>query len=638
MPIPLRVLLVEDSEDDARLVLRVLRRGGYDPVAERVDTEDALRAALARGGWDVVLSDHSMPKLTSHTALALAQETGNDLPFIIVSGSIGEAAVVAAMKAGAADYISKDNLSRLVPAIEREVREAGVRRERRRAIELGTRLSRILDTSPNEILVFDAESLRFVQLNEGARRKLGYATADLPRLTAPDVMPEFTEVRLRELVAPLRAGTVPQLVFETLHRRRDGQKYPVEVRLQYAPDEAPPVFVAIAQDITERKQGEAALQRMNSVLRATLESTADGILVVGRSGRVETFNRKFVEMWRLPEELVATRDEERWRNYVLDQLVDPQGWLAQIERLYREPEAEYVDVVEFKDGRVFERFSQPQRIGGESVGRVWSFRDVTARRRVEHERDALLEDLKRSLEDLSRAQQELVRRERLAALGELAAMVAHEVRNPLGVIFNSLSTLQKLVPAEGDAATLFRILGEEAERINRLVVDLLVFARPIQPVARPARLPDVVDEALSAAARAEHTSERVKLTRVADPALPLVPLDQQWLHLALVNLFTNSFQAMPDGGRLEVRVEHVERGGATWAQVSITDTGPGIPGEQYERIFEPFYTTKPRGTGLGLPIVKRIVEGHHGEVEVQSDGRRGTRFVIRLPCQPASTG
>jgi PAS domain S-box-containing protein len=765
MPIPLRLLLVEDSEDDARLVLRVLRRGGYEPMVERVDTAPAMRAALARGRWDLVLSDHTMPRLSSEKALAIAREAGTDVPFIIVSGSIGEEAAVAAMKAGAADYVTKDNLARLVPAIERELREADIRRERLRALELGTRLSRILDSSPDEILVFDARRLQLVQVNAGARRKLGYSTAELMALSPLDLLPELTAAHLESLLAPLRAGTQEQLVLETVHRRKDGSTYPVEVRLQYSHDEAPPVFVAIAQDISARKRDEAALrqaqqryfdlvqsidgivweadactfaftfvseqaerllgyptqrwydepsfwadhlhpddreralalraraavqgeahefeyrllapdgravwlrdvvtvvreegqpprlrgmmiditrrkldeqerERTNSVLRATLESTADGILVVDLAGQFRTFNRKFVEMWQLPEALVETLDDAHWRTFVLDQLVDPHAWLAQVERLYREPEAESFDVVEFKDGRVLERYSQPQRINGVSVGRVWSFRDVTARRHIEQERDALLADLQRSLEELSRTQAELVTRERLAALGELAAVVAHEVRNPLGVMFNSLASLRKLIPRDGDAVTLFGILEEEARRINEMVRDLLVFARPIQPVARPARLIDVVDEAFMAAARAQPSAAHVTVERTFDPRLPAVPLDQQYMHIALVNVIANSLQAMPHGGRLTLAVEQIERESAPWAQVFITDSGPGIASEHLGRIFEPFFTTKASGTGLGLAIVKRIVEGHHGDVAVRSEPERGTTFVIRLPLTSAES-
>ena len=129
---PLRLLIVEDSEADAALIVRAVREGGYDPVYQRVETAEALRKALAEDPWDVVLSDHAMPRFDSHAALGVVQEMGHGVPFIIVSGEIGEQAAVAAMKAGAHDYVSKDDLAFLVPTIEREIREAELRREKAR--------------------------------------------------------------------------------------------------------------------------------------------------------------------------------------------------------------------------------------------------------------------------------------------------------------------------------------------------------------------------------------------------------------------------------------------------------------------------------------------------------------------------
>ena len=136
---PLSVLVVEDSEDDAELVIRALRRGGLYPRAERVDTHAAMDTALRRQTWDLVISDYSMPQFSGPAALALVRGRGLDTPFIIVSGVIGEDAAVAAMKAGAHDYIRKGDLARLVPAVERELREAEMRGQRARASRCGSR-------------------------------------------------------------------------------------------------------------------------------------------------------------------------------------------------------------------------------------------------------------------------------------------------------------------------------------------------------------------------------------------------------------------------------------------------------------------------------------------------------------------
>src|SRR3989475_11473792 len=132
---PLRVLIVEDSEDDTQLLLHELRRGGYDPMHERVDSAATMEQALAGQQWDMGIADYSIPNFRSMAALALLKEQGHDLPFIIVSGTITEETAVGTMKAGAHDYLLKGNLKRLIPAIERELREANSRRESRRAEE-----------------------------------------------------------------------------------------------------------------------------------------------------------------------------------------------------------------------------------------------------------------------------------------------------------------------------------------------------------------------------------------------------------------------------------------------------------------------------------------------------------------------
>ncbi len=151
MSTPIRVLIVEDQEDDAALMLRELRRAQFEPEYERVETEEELTAALEKGGWDIVLSDHGLPRFNSLQALNMLHESGLDLPFIIVSGSIGEDLAVAAMKSGAHDYIMKNNLARLGPAVEREMREAEVRRARKVAEEQRQTLARELEQAYTQL-------------------------------------------------------------------------------------------------------------------------------------------------------------------------------------------------------------------------------------------------------------------------------------------------------------------------------------------------------------------------------------------------------------------------------------------------------------------------------------------------------
>jgi PAS domain S-box-containing protein len=270
MPTPLRVLVVEDSEDDALLILRELRRGGYDVTWRRVDSAETLRAALDEGVWDIIIADYAMPGFSAPAALELIERRDLDVPFIIVSGSIGEETAVEAMKAGAQDYMMKGNLARLLPAVERELRDAADRRERWRAEELLSRLGRILEHAPIEIYVFDAETLRFTQVNRTAQENLGYTMAELASLHPHDLMPGLDEARL----AAVRAGTADEMTFETTCRRKDGTVYPVEVRLELSPTETPPAIVAIVQDVTTRRlaQEEYARRMREQAARATAEA------------------------------------------------------------------------------------------------------------------------------------------------------------------------------------------------------------------------------------------------------------------------------------------------------------------------------------------------------------------------------
>ncbi|HEC19427.1 MAG TPA: EAL domain-containing protein [Gammaproteobacteria bacterium] len=175
---PLRVLLIEDSEDDAELTLRQLKKGGYEPIAKRVDTPESMRAALEMREWDIILSDYTMPEFSGPAALALLHSTGLDVPFIVISGAMGEESAVALMRAGAHDYIMKDNLARLIPAIERELREAEVRRARQRAEADLALAAKVFESSVEGVLIADHEA-RILRINKAFTEITGYTEADV---------------------------------------------------------------------------------------------------------------------------------------------------------------------------------------------------------------------------------------------------------------------------------------------------------------------------------------------------------------------------------------------------------------------------------------------------------------------------
>ena len=274
MGAPLRVLLVEDSEDDALLLQRELRRGGYEPACERVDTAEDMEAALEEGTWDIVISDHSMPAFSSSAALELLRRKGFvDTPFIIVSGRIGEDVAVAAMKAGAHDYIMKDNLARLNTAIERELREAEGRRERRRAEEERRRAEekyrQIFENSVEGIFQTTIDG-RFVIANPAMARMFGY---DSPE----ELLANVSNIGEQLYVDAERRAEFDELIrrhgfvsgFETQMYRADGSLMWASTSARVVRDDEGTVvgYEGTVEDITERKQAEQALREIREAER-----------------------------------------------------------------------------------------------------------------------------------------------------------------------------------------------------------------------------------------------------------------------------------------------------------------------------------------------------------------------------------
>jgi two-component system, LuxR family, sensor kinase FixL len=256
----LRLLLVEDSENDALLILTELKSYGYETDYQRVYTGEAMRQALNKHDWDVIIADYKIPRFGALEALKILHETGFDIPFIVVSGTIGERTAVEMMRAGAHDYLMKDNLTRLIPAIEREMKDARNRAERHRAQELSSRLGRIVENSPSEIYVFNAETLHLVQINKGALRNSGYSQEESLTMVFFDFAPDLNPHKLSELTADLYTGQQDSITCELNMQRKDGSVYPAEAILSYSRAENPPVLLAIMQDISQRKAAEAELR------------------------------------------------------------------------------------------------------------------------------------------------------------------------------------------------------------------------------------------------------------------------------------------------------------------------------------------------------------------------------------------
>jgi two-component system, cell cycle sensor histidine kinase and response regulator CckA len=257
MTTPLWVLMVEDSENDALLVADELRRAGFDPVFERVESAEAMGAALAREEWEIVVADYALPRFDGLGAIRLVQESGRDLPVIIVSGAIGEEMAVRAMKAGAHDYVMKDRLARLGPAVQRELREAEDRRERRRA-EAALQFTQFSVDHAAEAIFWILPDGHVFNANNAASDMLGYAAAELRSMAVQDIDPASASGFWHTHWIELRKDI--SMTFESRHRARDGRLIPVEIRANLLVADGREYAIWFVRDISERKQMAAKLR------------------------------------------------------------------------------------------------------------------------------------------------------------------------------------------------------------------------------------------------------------------------------------------------------------------------------------------------------------------------------------------
>ncbi len=381
----------------------------------------------------------------------------------------------------------------------------------------------------------------------------------------------------------------------------------------------------------------AALDRSLSTLSVTFDSIADGVLVVGSDGRVANYNQRFLDLWRIPRELAEKRDDDLILRHVIDQLTSPDAFLDRVRVLYSSPEeSTNGDVLLFKDGRVFERDSRPQRKGSEVIGRVWSFRDVTARYRAAEERERL--------------SSQLAQAQKLEAIGTLAGGIAHDFNNILVGIIGYAELARARLPATHPVGDDLSHVLSAANRARELVRQILTFSRKRAPEKEIIALAPIVRDTLKLL-RATLPAA-IEIRAELEPGVGSVFADPTQLHQALLNLATNGAHAIGGApGRLIVSLEemvatpalleaHFDLADGRWASLSVSDTGRGMDAETLQHVFEPFFTTKNpgEGTGLGLALVQGIIEAHGGIITVESALGNGSTFRIYLPLVSEPVG
>jgi|GEM_PF-3255752 len=616
----IRMLLIEDSEDDEFLLMRHLKKNDFLVTHRRVQTADEIHRALIDETWDIIISDYSMPGFTGMEALEIVKQFSPDLPFIMVSGAIGEERAAQVMKSGASDYVTKGNYARLIPAIERELRDYAQRLANRDAEAQIYTLSAALAQSASLVIIFNVDDT------------IAYVNDTFLRITGYD----YDEV-VGSKADFLRTDVLPASIYDTmwktvtngddwrgelLNKKKNGETFWVSVTLSSIRDENNNIthYLAVQEDVTERKELEAELQRYNETLQemveerteqlrvakdqmeVILENSSDGIVLAEATGDILTANPAFKTLFngsvkRSIEELVHLMPSETETRSFAEALIsviyDNSNERTQTSYVTDEGEQIDLDLA----------FAPVQTDTGKVEALVLSVRDIT-----------LVKDL-----------------ERLKS--QFLANAAHDLANPIAALKMRLYLL-KAAPDKMDNHV--EVLERQIDRMERLVDELRLleeFDRGVITLNKQeADISPLIEHVIE-----DHepiaSANSIALTYEKSVDLPHIPLDTKRFDRVIVNLVSNAITYTRDGGEVFVRTSATD----SYLILEVEDTGIGIAPDSISKIFDRFYRTtrarkkNDRGTGLGLAIVKELVEAHGGTITVHSVLEKGTTFTVQLP-------
>ncbi|MGK7903357.1 MAG: PAS domain S-box protein [Hormoscilla sp.] len=433
-----------------------------------------------------------------------------------------------------------------------------------------------------------------------------------------EMLEQLTDIEYQLYVDPNRRPEFRRLLqendivseFESEVYRQDGSIIWIRENARSVRDEGGNLlyYEGFVEDITERKQAEAELEQSLSLLRATLESTVNGILAVDLQGLAIAYNQKFIQMWGLSSEIMNQGSNSDRLRLMSEQIKDPQAFITQVNSLYDNPASLGYDILELKDGRIIEHHQLPQRIGAKIVGRVSSFCDITERQKIGRMKN------------------------------EFVSMVSHELRTPLTSIRGSLSLIVGGVAGEipPQVKALVEIGYKNSERLVLLINDILdiekIESGKMDFKIEPVQLIPLVQQAIEAnIAYGEQFDVKFKLHNELNNVW--VKVDSDRLMQVLTNLLSNAAKFSPQGETVAIAVTLDDRN----IRVEVRDRGPGISEEFRPKIFQKFAqadssdTRQKGGTGLGLSISKAIIEKLGGQIGFESDRGAGTTFYFILP-------
>ncbi len=366
-------------------------------------------------------------------------------------------------------------------------------------------------------------------------------------------------------------------------------------------------------NLFQRKLMEDALRESESKIRAILQSTADGILVVDKQGHVVQANDSFTKLWRIPSELLETKDDDKLLAFVLDQLEDPGQFLKKVRELYDSSEESY-DEITFKDGRIFARNSRPFIHNDQNVGRVWSFRNITTERQMQTKKDELLDEIQQINEELN----------------QFAYTISHDLKAPLRGIqgLSEIIKMEAYDKLDDESKENFDLLIGKAAKMQDLIKGVLEYSRLGRSHEKHVTidLNRVIEEIVSLL----DCEDKIEV-RVENP-LPVIKAEEMRINQLFQNLISNAVKYMDkEKGLVRINCKELEH---FW-QLSVSDNGPGIDPQYHEQIFRMFKSLSidpnTDSTGIGLTLVKRIVEMYGGKIWVESQLGEGCTFIFTIP-------
>ncbi len=623
VPRSLRVLHLEDDDHDHLLIRELLQSEGFPCEFVVAKSRRDFESAVRQGVYDLIISDYTLPSFDGVSALAVAREVCPETPFIFFSGTIGEEVAVESLKRGAADYVLKQRPNRLAPAIRRALHNCAERVRHQRteqALRQSQERFRIVASASNDVIWEWDLARKRIWLSENFQTVFGHSMADigddLERWQGL-IHPEDTARVLSGLASTIAHGGK---VWWSEHRvrRADGSYAHVFDRasVMYEAGGKPSRVVGVSIDVTERKLAEEKIREQ----AALLDKASDAIIVCELDRRILFWSQgaERIYGWTAAEavgqnllELLFHGNPPPVIRDAMKTLIERGEWIGELEEFTRN---DRTVVIQGRATLIRDNHGRPKSM-------LLINTDITERRQLE---------------------EQFLRAQRLESLGVLVSGIAHDLNNALSPILMGVEMLQ-LQNKAPETDEIFRMVSASARRGAEMVRQILTFARGGDTRRTLVHMDQLVKEMGKIIADMFPKDIKCHVSSGLNNS-PVSGIPTQ-LHQVLMNLCVNARDAMPKGGVLTLTTGNVHLTAeeaarlpgamaGDYVRTGVTDTGTGIAPEQLDKIFQPFFTSKAegKGTGLGLPTSRSIVENHGGFLTVVSVPGQGSEFSFYLPA------